>query len=1767
MTLPTKHVLWVVAAIILAVGAVLASADPAAPVSIELVKAKSEGDVLTYITNLKRPPLSLNVKGVPSGADGTLRLRAREGGELASKRTPIAGADAVVRGASLDLVTDLAPGKNYLILEWIPDGNGNAPSATKAVIITVDQTPPEVQLPVRASDDVKEVILTFNESGFNEDTINNTNLEIRHKTVASNGTATLSPAITWNEEKTVFSGKEIRLNFSNELEQGSYELTIKAGLQDDAGNSAVVPANPIEFPVIRFGVAPIITPVEGGGTKPVPGNARTWLTRNTKITLNVENPPLGNVAVFVNGVSQPGGSGRQIVADLGTVNEVKRVYVVFTDTQDRKSRSAPISVLLDTVAPKLEHAELVELPTATGTGTAVLATFAEDDFGSLNNQQFGVFRQTATGEFETSAIDRIRQPEVDGRTVRLHFDSPLVAGEYQLVVSPNLKDAVGNAAKEQTWVFSVLAGRRFAKHVEFPQFSPPKKQVIPRDGFNPNDFVATRVARLYYYRNAHDVAQILNRNVRSYNQAAVSQAERRAESARTDAEDKTDARRAAERDAVRAAQETRRAEAQLAEAMEMAGVVDGLDDQVNESKIAINRIDTEVARLDAEIKNAPSGTDPQTIAEKNKRKDELTRERESLVRRQQQLGDRKTQLGGENIDQQVDELRQHVAGLRNTELDKQEKSLVAEAAEQRAAAERFRQEVTAATEDPGTYVPGDINSVDPVTQVSISVIGEGLIHLRGPIKGINKIRTMINQIDSPVGQVKIGVFTVQVNGEKGDKMEEVIGDIEGQVDLSRFLVNQSLGLLRKSIQMEAAMIASQCDAGGSGHMQVDRDRRYLYGFFGRDFIDELYAMNSEFLYSENKLLSLHAMDTVSLNRALFILALAKNDVRQRVIDRFLESAKTELPDAEFDFRRSSELRPHRTQKKFPPWNLTHLPVRNRLKAEERVYEAVHRNAMQRYHFRNIRGFFDTGFDNPDTMNPMQREFIKLAQIFKARLVAEMEFKQRFLERGLIEDRSNDDHKRRELLEKVHYKALLLERDAYAAMVKVAAMNASANETIDATISEVRREKEAAEAVFTAEFERVLKQLIPRLLAFDELSDAEIKKRGGPVLKEFKSLIDAVYPILVASRDADWATANDREQLRGVIKGCSEFYQIYGDGWKDEDELLQAAGLVTSPLSDVYNNLADSMALAVGGDKSWEEADRRFENYHQLAENADAPLNDIAAAYRELEKYLRNELDGAPAANKVLEQLRASYDATYRARMADKRVEDARMIAKKTRGDLDHRKLLDHLIDEEEDQFIELVEGTRSHIAVMDNYLKRLSIALEDDFKVQFYDPAFVGVRDAARATEVNLGQVERTTILTNNRAFAKVDPQATMEFDLPKRQIAIKEAFSAAKALVQDTGALINDPTFLAAFQMMGGGPQASTVKNVVPSQSASLDQQHMGHAPPPQSGGEPGSALQNLVPEPSVFKLETGTGFQLRPVVQPDGDSVIYDFDYMYTTTIREPVRADEKHLGRIKRHFVHTAVQTSSFELREISRYMVALKVSRTSRGVPLLEEIPFLGAAFKPAPSDESSIQQNIILGQTTVYPTLFDLMGLRWAPQVVDLNHTSLIDREHVIRGRQKSIRDYVFAEASKRVDDFLDVKAKTPTNFRPDFYHPQSISSPHHPGGYTNRNVRHDPSGNNFERIDPRPMEMQDPPYDLYRHRPARPERIGPQFAPEEVAPRLNQNSDLNLLPPQGQLPSNNNGTSRRRIDSTELQPVVRASYLQPVPSPPSKRLRRLPPPR
>ncbi len=1466
--------------------------------------------------------------------------------------------------------------------------------------------------------------------------------------------------------------------------------------------------------------------------------------------------------------------------------------------------SDPLKLWVDNVPPRILSVQTVG---ETG-GVAVLEIqFANNDLkkesltvapppdGNFLIHRTGGQHEFATAHTSFSILDR---PD-DNFVVRLNLGS-LITDLYQIEVKARVTDQHGNAlAEPRKFTFNSLPQTANGPHVPFPEFVH-RKERQPQDLFNPGDKVETRVARLYYIRDAHRVAQIINRNVKSFNQSGVDRAKLTAKAARESAEQAARDRQTKERDAIRAAEAGRQLEQELAgarqELEQMRAVMSqralntnqGQQKEKDVTVAANERIvadkTAEVDALQKSLKALVSQIAPQqqisedmeleiqdlqykidhpttgmTDAAKNEvaqamkvaqdkkaiadaklvtlkaRKDALTTQvttaRTALQAAQTALAQAE-QLNPLNLTanptepllaavrtkaSKVAELERAVADKRQIENDKREKTEQAQELEDRARENQFRAEVAASIEDPDTYVPGDVKSEDPVTQVSVSVIGEGLLQLRGPIRGINKIRTMINQIDAPLGQVKVGIFTVQVNGEHGNRMEKVATRIEGHIDLSRFLTNQSLGYLRRAIQEVAGAVVANVDAQfPDQHRQIDRDRKYLYAFFGRAFIDELYEMDSEFLRTENKLLSLHGMDTVSQSQACFIMALSKNDIRQQILDRFRCLIECDLPQAEWDYRKTSSL----------------LPCKLNSQKE------VCRNAFEKYKFRNVHGFFEASVYGSDTMTPMQREFIRLAQIFKSQLVAEVELKQRVIERGLIEDASNSDQEKARMLDGVHSKALQQVQREFENFVENSGRDVT--ELVGKLQLDLNIEKKNAKHS-TKQAEKLLAKLRASCRVLPELlNDASIDKeqrtlRFGSASPKESDVAELLSQMELFVKEAEGSKLLRPKTVRAIQRSWNHLL-FYADQKNQQGILNVVEAAVGGPWKGSDGDRADPIIPMI--EEDLELADAILSNLYDFGETLSDPRKGRAqkdAAWEVLKVKLDDYLEPVPFHQDIY---KGAGGAIRKLRRSDIRIQQAEAVANRVRRDIDHRKLLEFLIDEQDEKYIELVEGTRSHIAQIDNYLKRLAIALEDDFKVQFYDPAFVGIRAASREWDVNLGQVERTTILTNNRQFAKVSPQATMEFDLPKRATMIVEGMNDARALVQEYGTLLQDPTFLSLAGMMSGAPvsavtggagalvpglpnqglRTASVRSVLPGQSTDTAEQLMAQTSGPDR--KFGAALEGLIPDPAVYKFETGTGFEIRPVIQPDGHSVIYDFDYMYTTNVREPVRPDEKHLGRVKRHLIHTQVQTSSFELREISRYQVALKASRTCRGVPLLEDIPGAGVLFQPLPSDESSLQQNIILGQSTVYPTLFDLMGLRWSKYVADLDHIALRDLEHVVRGREQAIHDFTFDEASNRVDEFLDIRNKQPDHVRKDFYHQQRRQSPYHPGGFHHRPDKGeeditDPHNRNFTIPDRRPEENRAPAYDALRRNPIDSELRQiptPGGQPADI--------DLRLMPPE-----------------------------------------------
>ncbi|MEZ6088460.1 MAG: hypothetical protein R3C05_10625 [Pirellulaceae bacterium] len=1191
-------------------------------------------------------------------------------------------------------------------------------------------------------------------------------------------------------------------------------------------------------------------------------------------------------------------------------------------------------------------------------------------------------------------------------------------------------------------------------YVRYQEWTPPRE--VP-NGFNPNDKVETRVSRLYFFRDAHRVSQIINRKVKSHNRHGVSMARQAADHARSKADELTAARQQAERAAIRQAQEARRLEEELSDTRR---------------------------KFDNTLRDIQNAGRAQQATEDEGLRQNIASQIQTMDAVAQTLAAR------------MKELESQIDIARRDELDAREKAAQIESDEQLARQDQFRREVAAAHADPDTYGEGVPDSPDPVEQVSISVIGGGLIHLRGPLKGVNQIRMMIDQIDTPVGQVRVNVHSTQINGDEAEKLEVVSARIQAYVDQARFLTVQSGEILRKAVVVVAANRAEIARGMYPGTTQNERDQRYLYSFFGKDFVDELQAIDSEFLHTGNKLISLHSMDVTSLSSALMLLALANNGTRQMILDEFRRQLQEELPVAEQNYL-DAGMHMDQGDCLLPDKDCKQGPVERKFR---KWWDECHENPppiytlSQNAAFQSLTGFFDSNLQHDDTMTPLQREFVRLAQIFKSRLITELEYKQRVMERALIEDRLGDriqdlkDAKTKE--EQAKAELANAESQKSAAIEKVVIELTKAQAIIRDSIVRAHEAQRWFDANFREFFNDIQDpQQQQRIEAFRQSNARTMPEK----VQYYGTIIDGAAFQIVKQEPS----RPDHEVIMVVLDTAhnsmveNSLQSAFDRALRFAEALVefqfgpetQALSRVQGKLKEARKNviipspatapmlridyrslehLADSYSQLVRQAETMmqrqEELARQRMELLRLLKDPDSRFESYFALWNNYRSRVQRVFETHEDGKDILSRLTRVDEQFDRLLEVDVRANIRLREANEARRPLDHKKFLDMLIDDLEEKYIELLEGTRAHTANIDNYLKRLTTALDDDFNTQFYFTTFRNVREASQFRNDEFGQTETTNVLANNREFAKVSPSATMEFDLPKRDILIKEGLDAALAIYNDVGALVNDPNLLALASSQSGNSAAdigagaagglSSVRNVLPGLSSQTEEgilaQNAGSRPRFESN------VEKLIPDPAIYKFETGTGFEIRPVIEPDGQAVVIDFNYMYTTNVREPVRADEKHLGRVKRHFIDTDVQLSNFELREVSRYVVALKAERSGQGVPLLEDLPLVGFLWRPVTEREKSLQQNIIMAQATIFPTLFDLMGLRWAPAVADLDPLRLSNREFIVRGRHKFLENRVYDVSSSRVDEFLRVPE---SERRSDLYRSQSTIPSVHPNGY------------------------------------------------------------------------------------------------------------------
>ncbi len=1596
-----------------------------------------------------------------------------------------------------------------------------------------------------------------------------------------------------------------------------------------AFNAATV-VSPLGAPKVTDVAKPTATPGTSTPLTTIPGSS-VYTSNDRKLVLTIQPPPGAQaVLIYVDGAlkvtepvagvsatAAPGdGAGAPIPKTIELPVAIKNVVRVTAMRGAQESDSALLEVKVRTDGPSVESVLAPGFGSSAGVGTEKIqirfnadnplnATEAKkkDSYRVIHNESDAATKRNALKDgplFDaatntvTLTVDSIKPGSYDVLILNAGGTPTAAEGGTTVGPSPGIVDVYGNpivkalgegAVAYRATLFTAQVDQPLPSQragvtlqtgpsVALPEYV--KFRVSP-DGFNPSDRVETRVVRLYYYRDGHRVAQLVNRTVKSYNAATVDVRRRVADRARDDADKAEDERKKLEWAAVKAAQDARAAEGDL------AAVQNRLATAKNESAQAQNALAQKRFQLQ-QAQAAGRTTEVQRLEFEIAQTERTIITSDSIERR-----------GAADLAT----AQSAVAAKRDTEGKAVEAWQVKDLQERRYRENQFRREVGAAKEDPDTYGPAQPESVDPVLQVSISVIGEGLIQLRGPIKGLNVIRTMVNQIDAPVGQVRVSVHTLQVNGERADRMEKVVQNIQRYLDHSRFLTAQSSQMLRRAVTNVAARKANEAaQTLAPGCTQWDRDQKYLHAFFGKDFIDELILLDSEFLKTGNKLLGLHSMDSTSLSSALFLLALAKNDIRAEIVQEFMSYVQRELPQAEWNYYAAG----------FSDLKWKHCDACKDKKQYLLAYNSK---------FQSFIGFFTSETEVADTLSPLQREFIRLAQIFKARMITEMQLKQRVMERALLEERVGTNY-----IEELK-NAKKLEDDAKAELSKFQNELQAALGQANKGLVELRVLLDEAEAEINIgeQFASVLNNILISKATGRKTQPGQIKTRTGikevkvPQLNGPSKLPTPKNGALTPGTDIiDLTPAGIEDLLKGysvnlekdnpeVITaiynagGYLALFKFLGSGndaiyQRIQKNLSLIRKTPTSvPVPLIRELSADMKELSTLISSNFSDAKGQLGKIVELLTQASPDPVGAVGRYNLFRDDIKSKLTaGKPLAESVTRIFNES-DPSFKKLAAtgiDFQIADKK--ARAARRPLDEKKLLDMMVDELEDKFIEILEGTRAHTANIDNYMKTITTALDDDFNTQYYLPSFRRAREASRSWDVTLGQIETTSVLANNRTFAKVSPSATFEFDLPKRDILLTEGFKSAKALVDEYGALMSDPSFLSLAKMYSGNPVSmmqqgggglASVRNVLPGLSSSPDEKIMAQAGPGRK--EFGSSLEALIPDPAIYKFETGTGYEIRPVLSPDGQAVVFNFDYMYTTDVREPVRADEKHLGRVKRHFVHTDVQLSNFELREVSKYMVAIKVARTGKGVQLLQDIPGVGVLFRPLPSAGASLQQNLIYSQATIFPTLFDLMGLRYAPAVADLD--PLADRmsEYAARYRRLDLEQRVYDIGASRVDDAL----RTPYGERRyDLYRPQIPLPFVHPNGYYGMGLRmrdgylregYDPS-EQFRESQFNPNisgESRPQPYD-YRapYGPAQlpPYNVLPSYPlgdPRQSYPLPNPKPfDGNPLPKPKEVPKDKMGAVRPNAtgptDAMLRDPRVPINFGRPVPPPSSPPAREIP---
>ena len=261
----------------------------------------------------------------------------------------------------------------------------------------------------------------------------------------------------------------------------------------------------------------------------------------------------------------------------------------------------------------------------------------------------------------------------------------------------------------------------------------------------------------------------------------------------------------------------------------------------------------------------------------------------------------------------------------------------------------------------------------------------------------------------------------------------------------------------------------------------------------------------------------------------------------------------------------------------------------------------------------------------------------------------------------------------------------------------------------------------------------------------------------------------------------------------------------------------------------------------------------------------------------------------------------------------------------------------------------------ARVAAADQMLKEMIIAVEDDLDRHFVQPMMTRLRTGLVRDYkgIGVGIVQRTSVLATNRTLARVDARGSA-------QLALGEETDILQG-VQQIANLIMAGQTAGPLGILGG-------LNALPRRDST-----------------------------ELYGLTTGGTFKVTPIFDPSGQALRFQLDQVSATMIREPDGTVNPQLPRVERHTVNTEVQLSNMELREVSRFNANARLgipTRTWGGLPIFNSFPWvrrnvpLFGWFVRKKGDAPFVQQSLIFGQTTMYPTIGDIMDLFRNPDSSD-----------------------------------------------------------------------------------------------------------------------------------------------------------------------------------